>query len=173
METDTTTFVTRKLVKVTDSGPIMPLGGIYGPTLPQIMSVKVIAVLLQKGYHVTEILNNKTEVKLGLTNYNVDLNGDGGKSLAEVKRPNEKINRMPRRPDESENAPEDKKDDVPPVKKEKAPDNIKTEPTVENKITVSAAGGKAEADNKRNDNDTGGLVSSKKGKPKADELTSK
>lgn len=171
METDTTTFVTKKLVKVTDSGPIMPLGGIYGPTLPQIMSVKVIAVLLQKGYHVTEILNNKTEVKLGLTNYNVDLNGDGGKSLDEVKRPNENINRMPRKSEESETVPEEKKEDVPQVKK--VSETIKTEPAVENKITVSAAGGKADADNKRNDNDAGGLVSSKKGKPKADELTSK
>lgn len=169
METDMTTFVDKKLVKVTDRGPIMPLGGIYGPTLPQIMTVKTIAILLQKGYHVTEILNNKSEIKLSLSNYNVDINGDGGEGLKKVKKPDEDIKPLPKKNAKVETpAPEAKPEK--PAEKE----SVKVEAAVvENKITVSAAGGKAEADSKRNDNDAGGLMSTKKNKPKADELTSK
>ena len=169
METDMITFVDKKFVKVTDRGPIMPLGGIYGPTLPQIMTVRTIAILLQKGYHVTEILNNKTEIVLSLSNYNVDLNGDGGKSLKDVKRPNEDIKPMPKKNAKVESPAPEEKTEKPATK-----EPVKVEPAVvENKITVSAAGGKAEAESKRNDNDAGGLMSTKKNRPKADELTSK
>ena len=67
-------YVKEKYVKVTDIGPILPMGNLYGPTLPRIMNTHMISVLLQKGYHVTEILNDGTEVKLTLMNYDRDLN---------------------------------------------------------------------------------------------------
>ena len=178
MEPVISSFVERKLVKVTDSGPIMPLGGIYGPTLPQVLSTKIVAVLLQKGYHVTEILNNKTEVKLTLTNYNLDLNGDGGKKLGEFKRPTDNITVLPKMarreaPKPVEEKPVVKEDTVP--KTEVVTPDVEVKPKTENKIAVTTPeGGKADADTKRDEPKSGGLMStSKKNKPKADELISK
>lgn len=177
MEPVISSFVERKLVKVTDSGPIMPLGGIYGPTLPQILSTKIVAVLLQKGYHVTEILNNKSEVKLTLTNYNLDLNGDGGKKLREFKRPTDEISILPKMRRE---APKPRVEEKPVVedtelKAAVIPPETEVKPKTENKITVTTPeGGKAEADTKRDEPKSGGLMSTtKKNKPKADELISK
>lgn len=178
MEPVISSFVERKLVKVTDSGPIMPLGGIYGPTLPQVLSTKIVAVLLQKGYHVTEILNNKSEVKLTLTNYNLDLNGDGGKKLKEFKRPSDDIAVLPKKV--RREAPPAKVEEKPVVEDTGLKVEVAPPPSADIKvktgadITITTPGGKAEADTKRDEPKSGGLMSTtKKNKPKADELISK
>jgi len=96
MEKLDTSFVTKKNVKVMTKGPILPLGGIYGPmATPQVMTTHDIAVLLQKRYEVVEVLNNKSEVKLTMGNYNVDLNGDGGKAVEAIKQPTDEVKSIP------------------------------------------------------------------------------
>lgn len=77
--------VTEKYVSIVTNGPIIPLGCIYGPTIPKIMSTSEIAILIQKHYKVVEYLTNGETVVLDMTNYNTDLNGDGGESLAGIK----------------------------------------------------------------------------------------
>lgn len=92
---EVTTYVTQKLVSINDSGPIYPLGGIYGPTMPQITAVSEIALLIQKGYKVIEHLKNGNEVKLTIADYNIDLNGDEGAYLNDVKSPVEEATPIP------------------------------------------------------------------------------
>ena len=83
--------VDRKLVRITTSGPILPKGGIYGPTTPAIETVEEIALLLQKHYGVNEILADGTEVKLDITNYNFDLSDDDNAHLEGIKDPQDPI----------------------------------------------------------------------------------
>lgn len=114
MEKLETSFVTKKNVKVTTKGPILPLGGIYGPmALPQVMTTHDISVLLQKRYEVVEVLNNGKEVKLSMGNYNVDLNGDGGKAVEEIKQPTDEVKSIP-----PANKREEKEDENQPAKPE-------------------------------------------------------
>src|SRR5574344_700162 len=80
-------YVDRKLVTVDYAGPIMPLGGIYGPTMPKVMPVSEIALLIQKHYRTVEHLENGGTVRLDMANYNLDLNGDGGDYLENIKKP--------------------------------------------------------------------------------------
>ena len=191
MESVETTFVEKKNVTITDNGPIMPLGGIYGPTMPQVMKVGTIATLLQKGYHVSEVLNNGTRVPLTIINYNVDLQGDGGASLKEIKKPNEHIKKIrPQQQNPVDNkseekvspAPtntekkEEKKEENKPAEQNRTNTNYKTEQTkveVTGEIKTTPADKKpsdvqiavAHADdNKKNDNN--GLQSNKKGNNK-------
>lgn len=114
MEPVKTKFVKQKRVAVRYTGPIMPLGAVYGPTVPQVMDVHTIALLLQKGYRTVEILNDGTEIVLNLANYNIDNEGDGGESLKEVAKPNENITPIP-----SKN---EKKEEPAPVEETKAPE---------------------------------------------------
>jgi hypothetical protein len=74
-------FVDKKVVSIDYAGPILPLGGIYGPTIPQIMDVSDIATLIIKQYPVTEHLNDGTKKELDIANYNIDFNGDDGASV--------------------------------------------------------------------------------------------
>lgn len=90
-----TKYVDKKLVSVNHNGPIYVMGGIYGPTMPQITDVAEIALLIQKQYPVIEHLKNGTEVKLTIANYNIDLSGDAGAYLEDVKGPNEDVQPVP------------------------------------------------------------------------------
>ena len=90
-------FVDKKLVIVTNIGPIMPLGGVYGPVGPQVLDTHTIAVLLQNRYKLKEVLKNGEQVELSLGNYNVDLNGDGGEYVKKIKKPNEDVLPVPKR----------------------------------------------------------------------------
>jgi hypothetical protein len=80
-------YVDRKLITVDYTGPILPLGGIYGPTQPKVMPISEIALLIQKHYRVVEHLENGGTVRLDMANYNLDLNGDGGEYLESIKKP--------------------------------------------------------------------------------------
>lgn len=82
-----TKYVTEKYVKIPFNGPIYTKACIYGPTLPERMPVSEIAMHIQKGYPVVELLANGKEVKLNMVNYNVDLNGDGGASVQNIAQP--------------------------------------------------------------------------------------
>ena len=102
--------VDKKRVEVRYTGPILPLGGIYGPTVPQIMDVHTIASLLIKGYRTVEILNNGSEVMLDMSNYDLDFNGDGGASVEKIAPPNENVQKMPaKKPQKKEPSDEEKK----------------------------------------------------------------
>lgn len=102
--------VDKKRVEVRYTGPILPLGGIYGPTVPQIMDVHTIASLLIKGYRTVEILNNGSEVMLDMSNYDLDFNGDGGASVEKIATPNENVQKMPaKKPQKKEPSDEEKK----------------------------------------------------------------
>lgn len=79
-----TKYVDKKFAAVDHNGPIYTLGGIYGPTLPMIMDVSEIALLIQRHYRVNEHLTNGKVVKLDMTNYNIDLNGDEGAGLENI-----------------------------------------------------------------------------------------
>lgn len=81
------TFVDEKVVMIPYIGPIIPKGGIYGPVPAFKTTVQEIALLLTKGYPVSEVLPDKTFLPLDLTNYNVDHTGDDGKFLESVKAP--------------------------------------------------------------------------------------
>lgn len=113
MEPVTTKTVKQKQVAVRYTGPIIPLGGIYGPTVPQIMDVSIIATLLIKGYRVVEVLSDGREIQLNMGNYNVDNEGDGGKHLKAVSKPNEEIKPIPK---PGAKKPEEKPAEQEPVK---------------------------------------------------------
>lgn len=88
--------VSAKKVKITDNKPIYPMGGIYGPTVPQVLNTSLIVALIQRGYHVVEILDNGKEVPLNLVNYTTDFNNrKDNKKIEEIKpiepQPNRKV----------------------------------------------------------------------------------
>jgi hypothetical protein len=75
MEFVGTKTVNAKLVKIKDNKPIYPLGGIYGPTVPQVFSTTIIASLIQRGYHVFEVLKDGSEIQLNLGNFKTKFDG--------------------------------------------------------------------------------------------------
>lgn len=160
-------FVTAKLVKITTVGPILPLGGIYGPTIPQVLSTKIISSLLIKGYKVKEILKNKSEVDLNLMNYNVDLNGDGGNYLHKYIRPSEPIQTIPKK---NETPKEEFKQEQ---KQEEKIVNNTPDKKEENKNIINEKKKEDTFNNNKNETNNGLMSSKKKDKPKADELESK
>ena len=89
-------FVDKKVVSIDYTGPILPLGGIYGPTIPLIMDVSDIATLIIKQYPVTEHLNDGSKKELDIANYNIDFNGDDGASVkGKSGKPNNKPENVP------------------------------------------------------------------------------
>ena len=66
---------TYKMIKIPYNGPIMPLGGVYGPiNSPFKQEVNEISALIMKGYPIIEVLNNGSEVNLTLSNFDKDNN---------------------------------------------------------------------------------------------------
>ena len=94
--------VDEKIVNIPWTGPILPMGGIYGPILNRRMSVHEIATLIQKRYPVNEMRVDGREVKLTMANYDMDLNGDGGAATREVKQPNTNIKNIPTKEEREE-----------------------------------------------------------------------
>lgn len=117
--------VKRKKVEVRYTGPIMPLGGIYGPTVAQILDIHTISALLIKGYRTVEILNNGEEVLLTMSNYDLDLNGDGGAEVDKIAKPNEEVQKLPNKDKKPE--PEKQQPQQPALGQQKAPEPQKPE----------------------------------------------
>lgn len=68
-----------KLVTIPHRGPIIPLGGVYGPiTHAHHMDMTTIRILVTKGYEVDEHLNNGKVIRLDLNNYAKDNNASEG-----------------------------------------------------------------------------------------------
>lgn len=84
MEFVGTKTVNAKLVKIKDNKPIYPLGGIYGPTVPQVFSTTIIASLIQRGYHVFEVLKDGSEIQLNLGNFKTKFDGTEDSAIPNV-----------------------------------------------------------------------------------------
>lgn len=68
-------FVKKKKIIINTRGALALKGGVSGPIeIPYMEDTDVICKMIMRGYKVFEILEDKTKVKLDLSNYNVDLN---------------------------------------------------------------------------------------------------
>lgn len=86
--------VENKIVNIPYSGPILLMGGIYGPIFDRLLPVSEIALLLQRQYPVREVVNGE-EIALDMSNYNLDLKGDGGEEADAVEPVNNEPQKMP------------------------------------------------------------------------------
>lgn len=69
------TLVQKKRIIIKSSGPIRLKGNIQGPIeIPYYEDVNVICKMIMEGLKVFEVLNDKTEVRLNLINYDTELN---------------------------------------------------------------------------------------------------
>lgn len=69
------TLVQKKRIVIKSSGPIRLKGNIQGPIeIPYYEDVNVICKMIMEGLKVFEVLNDKSEVRLNLINYDTELN---------------------------------------------------------------------------------------------------
>ena len=68
-------FVSKKKIVIKSKGPIRLKGNIQGPVeIPYYEKVETICNMIMDGLKVYEILNDNSEIKLTLSNYNVESN---------------------------------------------------------------------------------------------------
>ena len=158
--------VDEKIVNIPWTGPILPMGGIYGPILQRRMTVHEISTLLQKKYPVREILNDGTEVKLTMANYDQDLNGDGGAAAREVKQPNLDIKNVPTKEEREEAELE-----AQIAREEKEAAEKKAAEEAAKVVTTTPVQATPVQDNNNQKNNNG--KNGKKNRPMVDDLTAK
>lgn len=101
-------FVMEKKIVIKDNRRIKLKGNVMGPIeIPYVENTNMIAKLIMNGYKVYEVFNDKTEERLTLNNYNIDIHPEKStlrKKAVTIKNPKEIINNKPKK-SKSSNTP--------------------------------------------------------------------